>query len=183
MVNKIIALLLLVILFPLLLLTGLIIYIVDGDPILYWSKRIGLNNRIFFMPKFRTMKINSPDIATHKLKNPEKYLIRFGKFIRKTSIDELPQLLSIIKGNLNFVGPRPALYNQNRLIKLRSEAKVDKIVPGVTGWAQINGRDHLSINEKISLDIYYLNNKSMILDMKILLITIFQIVYPKGVKH
>lgn len=183
MLNKIIAFLLIVLLLPLFFVTGIFIFIFDGRPILYWSKRIGLNNKIFRMPKFRTMKTNTPDVATNILGNAESYLIPFGSLIRKYSLDELPQLLCILKGDLNFVGPRPALYNQKELISLRKSKGVHKIVPGITGWAQINGRDDLTIEDKVSLDFFYLNNKSIILDTKILLFTFIQIFNPLGVKH
>lgn len=141
----------------------------SGFPVIHWSKRIGKRNHIFYMPKFRTMKVDTPQIATHLIKNPEQYTTKLGKFLRKTSLDELPQILSIIQGKMSFVGPRPALFNQYDLIKLRTEKQIDKLVPGITGWAQINGRDELSIKTKVKFDEYYLNNISLYLDLKILI--------------
>jgi len=162
---------------------GVIIYLTDGLPILFWSKRVGLNNTTFYMPKFRTMKNNSPDVATHEINNPGNYLIKFGGFLRKVSIDELPQLFSIIKGDINFIGPRPALHNQKDLIEKRTKLNIHTIKPGITGWAQINGRDNLNINEKVDLDLYYFKKKSFFINLKIIILTIIQLIIPRGIKH
>ncbi len=150
---------------------------------LYWSNRVGKNNIIFQMPKFRTMLVSTPSIATHLLDNPNTYLSPIGGFLRSTSLDELPQLISVLKGDMSFVGPRPALYNQEDLIALRLERGVDKLVPGITGWAQINGRDELSIIDKVSLDEEYLKHKSFWLDLKILSITFLRVIKKDGVSH
>jgi len=141
---------------------------------IYWSRRIGVNNREFLMPKFRTMHINTPQLATHLLQAPEKHLTSIGSFLRKSSLDELPQIYSIIKGDMSIVGPRPALYNQYDLIELRTKAGVHHLKPGLTGWAQINGRDDLSIPEKVDYDIEYMHRKSVIFDLGIILLTIFK---------
>ena len=154
--------------------------------VFYWSKRVGRTrcaHSTFMMPKFRTMYIDTPEIATHLLKNPDKFLTPIGGFLRKTSLDELPQLYSIIKGDMSFVGPRPALFNQNDLISLRVKSGVDKLIPGVTGWAQINGRDHLSIPEKVALEVEYLNNKSFFFDIKIICLTVLKVFKCDGISH
>jgi len=151
--------------------------------ILYWSDRIGINNDIFKMPKFRTMKVNTPVIATHLLRNPNAYLTPIGSFLRKFSIDELPQLWSVIKGDMSFVGPRPALFNQYDLIKLRTDKGIHLLTPGITGWAQVNGRDELPIPVKVAYDEYYLKHKSFLLDMKILLMTLLKVFKHEGVQH
>ena len=150
---------------------------------LYWSDRVGLDNSIYKMPKFRTMKIDTPQVATHLMPNPEKFLSPIGGFLRQTSLDELPQLLSILKGNMSFVGPRPALYNQEDLITLRSENDLDKLLPGLTGWAQVNGRDELSIPEKVILDVEYMQKKSFWFDLKILWLTFLEVIQGKHVSH
>ena len=162
--------------------TVAIIFTSKGAP-LHWSDRIGANNRIFKMPKFRTMKIDTPEVATHLLSNPDNFLTSIGGFLRKSSLDELPQLFSIIKGDMSFVGPRPALYNQNDLIKLRSDNNLDKLVPGLTGWAQINGRDELTIPEKVRMELEYMENKSFWFDLKILWMTILKVLKNSGVSH
>lgn len=135
------------------------------------------------MPKFRTMKVNAPNVATHLLKNPDKYIYKFGFFLRKTSLDELPQIYSLLLGQMSFVGPRPALFNQKNLIKKRTKLGIHKILPGITGWAQINGRDSLSINDKVKFDFYYLKNKSIYLNIKIIIKTIFSIFLYKNISH
>ena len=168
-------------LLPLFLLIGLIIIVDDGFPILFKQKRVGQKNSHFLIYKFRTMKKGTPDIPTHLLNNQNLYTIS-GPFLRKFSFDELPQLVNIIKGEIKFIGPRPALYNQDDLIKLRSEKGIHNIKPGITGWSQVNGRDNLSIIEKVKLDEYYYNNKSVFLDLKIIIKTITQIFSPKGIK-
>jgi len=150
---------------------------------LYWSKRMGQNNIIFKMPKFRTMEINTPSVASHLLDNPDAYLSSIGGFLRATSLDELPQLFSVLKGDMSFVGPRPALYNQDDLIALRVEKGIDKLMPGITGWAQVNGRDELTIHDKVTLDEEYMTNKSFMLDLKILFVTFLKVVKKDGVSH
>ena len=160
-----------------------IVRLTSKGPVLYWSDRIRKNNIIFRMPKFRSMLVDTPDVATHLLDNPDSYLSPIGSFLRSTSLDELPQLYSILKGDMSFVGPRPALYNQDDLIALRTEKGVDKLLPGITGWAQVNGRDELSIPDKVALDVEYLNRQSFWFDMKILWMTFLQVVNRDGVSH
>jgi O-antigen biosynthesis protein WbqP len=152
-------------------------------PVLYWSDRMGRYNRIFKMPKFRSMRVNTPSLATHLLENPEQYLTPIGSFLRKSSLDELPQLWSILKGDLSFVGPRPALFNQHDLIRWRTAEEIHELVPGLTGWAQVNGRDELSVAEKIKLDIEYLNRRSVRFDMWILLLTVWKVLRREGISH
>ncbi len=152
-------------------------------PVFYWSDRVGRNNRIFKMPKFRTMRLDTPAVATHLLKYPERYLTPIGGFLRRTSLDELPQLWSILKGDMSFVGPRPALYNQEDLIALRTQCDVHTLTPGLTGWAQVNGRDQLSIPDKVRLDVEYLHRRSFIFDLKILWITFLRVIRRQGVSH
>jgi O-antigen biosynthesis protein WbqP len=152
-------------------------------PVLYWSDRVGRNNIIFKMPKFRTMRIDTPAVATHLLANPEQYLTPIGSFLRKSSLDELPQLWSIIKGDMSFVGPRPALFNQHDLIELRTQHGVDKLMPGLTGWAQINGRDELPIPDKVKLDVEYMHKQSFIFDMRILFLTFIKVLRRDGIQH
>jgi O-antigen biosynthesis protein WbqP len=151
--------------------------------VLYWSDRIGRNNEIFKMPKFRSMLTVTPAVATHLLDNPNAYLSPIGNFLRRSSFDELPQLFSVLKGDMSFVGPRPALYNQYELIALRTEKGVDKLLPGITGWAQVNGRDELSIHDKVLLDIEYLNRQSFWFDIKILWMTFLKVLRRDGVSH
>ncbi len=155
----------------------------SSGPIVYWSDRVGRYNAIFRMPKFRTMRTDTPAVATHLLSNPDQYLTPIGSFLRKTSLDELPQLWSILNGDMSFVGPRPALYNQYDLISLRTAQKVHEIPPGLTGWAQINGRDELPIPDKVSLDAYYLQHRSFWLDLQILCMTFFKVIKRDGVTH
>ena len=152
-------------------------------PALYRSDRVGKNNTIFKMPKFRSMLIDTPAVATHLLDNPSAYLSPIGGFLRRSSLDELPQLISVLKGDMSFVGPRPALYNQDDLIDLRTANGVDKLLPGITGWAQVNGRDELSISDKVALDVEYLNRQSFWFDMKILWMTFLKVVKRDGVSH
>lgn len=152
-------------------------------PALYWSDRVGRGNIIFKMPKFRTMKIGTPAVATHLLHDPKVYLTPIGSFLRKTSLDELPQLWSILKGDMSFVGPRPALFNQDDLIALRTEAGVDNLLPGLTGWAQVNGRDELPIPQKVSLDVEYMQRQSLLFDIKILWLTALKVLKRDGVSH
>ena len=150
---------------------------------LYWSDRAGKNNKIFKMPKFRSMLIDTPVVATHLLSNPDSHLSPIGGFLRRSSLDELPQLFSVLKGDMSFVGPRPALYNQDDLITLRTQKGVDKLLPGITGWAQVNGRDELSIPDKVALDVEYLNRQSFWFDVKILWMTFLKVVKRDGVSH
>jgi O-antigen biosynthesis protein WbqP len=152
-------------------------------PILYWSNRIGRNNHVFKMPKFRTMRIDTPAVATHLLPNPKQFLTPVGSFLRKSSLDELPQLWSIIVGDMSFVGPRPALFNQDDLVGLRTHYGVDKLVPGLTGWAQINGRDELPIPQKVALDVFYLQHQSFLFDIKIISLTFIKVINRSGVVH
>lgn len=162
---------------------SILVKLTSNGPIFYWSDRIGKNNNIFRMPKFRTMSNDTPILATHLLNNPDRYLTPIGKFLRKSSLDELPQLLNVLNGNMSLVGPRPALYNQYDLIKLRTERGIHKLIPGITGWAQINGRDELPIPIKVDYDFYYLNNKSFFFDLKILWLTIVKVLKKEGVSH
>jgi O-antigen biosynthesis protein WbqP len=151
--------------------------------VLYWSDRVGKNNKIFKMPKFRSMLIDTPAVATHLLGNPDTYLSPIGGFLRRSSLDELPQLFSVLKGDMSFVGPRPALFNQDDLIALRTANGVDKLLPGITGWAQVNGRDELSIPDKVALDVEYLNRQSFWFDIKILWMTFLKVIKRDGVSH
>lgn len=162
---------------------AIMVRVTSKGSILYWSDRVGLDNAIFKMPKFRTMKVDTPEIATHLLKDPEDVLTPIGKFLRKTSLDELPQLWCIFKGDMSFVGPRPALFNQDDLIALRTQKGVDKLVPGLTGWAQVNGRDELTIPEKVALDVGYLQRHSFRFDIYILWLTFLKVLKRDGVSH
>jgi O-antigen biosynthesis protein WbqP len=164
-------------------LIAVMVKLTSNGPVLYWSNRMGVDNTIFKMPKFRTMKIDTPVVATHLLANPGTYLTSVGSFLRKTSLDELPQLISVFKGDMSFVGPRPALYNQYDLIELRTTKGVHKLVPGITGWAQVNGRDEIPIPKKVEYDEYYLNNRSFELDIKILFNTFIKVLKKDGVVH
>jgi O-antigen biosynthesis protein WbqP len=152
-------------------------------PALYWSERIGKNNAIFMMPKFRTMRLGTPAVASHLLKDPGHWVTPVGRIMRKMSLDELPQIYSILKGDMSFVGPRPALYNQDDLVELRTQKSIHRLVPGATGWAQINGRDELSIPEKVQFDEFYLRHQSLGFDLRILGMTLFQILQRRGVSH
>lgn len=160
-----------------------LVKLTSSGPAIYWSDRVGRNNKIFNMPKFRTMRIDTPAVATHLLQDPDKFLTPIGSFLRKSSLDELPQLWSILRGDMSFVGPRPALFNQEDLITLRTKYGVEKLVPGLTGWAQINGRDELPISEKVQLDVDYLNKKSFFLDVKIIILTFLKVVRRDGITH
>jgi len=152
-------------------------------PVLYWSDRVGRNNIIFKMPKFRTMRIDTPELATHLLENPQQYLTPVGSFLRKSSLDELPQLWSILKGDMSFVGPRPALFNQDDLVELRTRHGVEKMMPGLTGWAQINGRDELPIPDKVKLDVEYMYKQSFVFDLRILFLTFIKVLRRDGIQH
>lgn len=166
-----------------LVLVVLIVKLTSSGPVVYWSERVGRNNKLFRMPKFRTMRVNTPAVATHLLVDPNRFLTPVGSFLRKSSLDELPQLWSILKGDMSFVGPRPALFNQDDLVALRSEYGVDKVLPGLTGWAQINGRDELPIPEKVKLDAEYVNRQSFRLDCKIIFMTFLKVVRRDGIVH
>ncbi len=163
--------------------TALAVRLTSPGPALYWSDRVGRHNRIFKMPKFRSMRIDTPAVATHLLQNPEQWLTPIGSFLRKSSLDELPQLWSILKGDMSFVGPRPALFNQDDLIALRTEKGVHELVPGLTGWAQVNGRDELPIPQKVQLDVEYLERRTLLFDMKILWLTALKVLARDGVSH
>jgi O-antigen biosynthesis protein WbqP len=174
---------LLIILFiPMIIIAG-VIRLTSPGPALYWSNRVGQNNIKFKMPKFRTMQVDTPIVATHLMTEPEAYLTPIGGFLRRISLDEFPQLFSILKGDMSFVGPRPALFNQDELINLRNEKGLDKLIPGLTGWAQVNGRDDLSIPEKVMLEVEYMNKKSFLFDLKILWITLLRVIETQGVSH
>ena len=165
------------------LLVALLVRVTSKGPVLYWSDRVGRNNTLFKMPKFRSMQIGTPAVATHLLRDPDTYLTPVGSFLRKSSLDELPQLWSIIKGDMSFVGPRPALFNQHDLIDLRTRNGVHTLLPGLTGWAQINGRDELPIPDKVALDIEYLKKKSLVFDVKIIFLTAFKVLRRDNVTH
>ena len=181
--DRIFSLLLLLIFAPLMIIISFFVGLTSKGPILYWSKRVGRNNKIFEMPKFRTMKVSAPVVATHLLEAPDAYLTSIGSFLRKSSLDELPQLWSILIGNMSFVGPRPALFNQLDLIDLRTSKGVHRLLPGLTGWAQINGRDELLIPDKVNLDVYYLGKMNFILDIRILWHTFSKVIRRDGVSH
>ncbi len=176
-----------VILFTLLalpmLITAIAVRLTSTGPVLYWSDRVGRDNVIFQMPKFRSMRINTPAVATHLISDAETFLTPIGGFLRRYSLDEIPQLFSILKGDMSFIGPRPALFNQDDLIALRIEQGVDKLVPGMTGWAQVNGRDELSIPEKVALEVEYIQKKSFWFDLKILWMTFLKVINNQGVSH
>jgi O-antigen biosynthesis protein WbqP len=181
--DLVVAIILLILLSIPLLFIALLIKLTSKGPILFWSDRIGINNTTFKMPKFRTMRLNAPAVATHLLDNPKEFLIHYGSFLRRFSLDELPQLWSVLKGDMSFIGPRPALYNQDDLVELRTKKGIHKLMPGITGWAQVNGRDNLSIPLKVEYDEYYMKNKSFLLDLKILYMTFLKVIRAEGVKH
>ena len=183
MTNRIIALIILLIISPLFMLITILIWLEDGFPIFFKQKRVGDNYTFFMIYKFRSMKKHAPDVATHLLGDPKQYLLKFGSFIRKYSLDELPNLINIINGEMVFVGPRPALYNQDDLMTLRIASGVEKLKPGITGWAQVNGRDELSLEEKVRLEKEYLEKKSALFDIKIIFLTITAVFSSRGVKH
>jgi O-antigen biosynthesis protein WbqP len=162
---------------------GILILIQDGFPVFFKQKRVGVNYFFFYIYKFRTMKKDTPNVATHLLTNPEQYLLKIGAFLRKLSLDELPNLINIIRGEMVFVGPRPALYNQDDLMALRVAAGVDKLIPGITGWAQVNGRDELSLEQKVALEKEYLAKKSLSVDFQIVIKTFTNVLGSKGVTH
>ena len=185
--KRIFDLLLAIVLFILtlvpMILIAILIRVTSKGSALYWSDRVGRNNKIFKMPKFRTMIIDTPIVATHLLSEPNLYLSPIGNFLRQSSLDELPQLYSVIKGDMSFVGPRPALFNQEELIQLRNQKGINKLLPGITGWAQVNGRDKLSIPDKVIFDLEYLEQKSLWFDLKILLLTFSKVFIREGVSH
>jgi len=165
------------------LLVALLVRITSVGPVIYWSDRVGRNNKIFKMPKFRTMRVDTPAVATHLLDNPDQFLTPVGSFLRKSGLDELPQLWSILHGDMSFVGPRPALFNQDDLITLRTAYGVHQLVPGLTGWAQVNGRDELPIPEKVKLDAEYMQQQSFLTDIKIIFLTFVKVLRSEGVQH
>jgi O-antigen biosynthesis protein WbqP len=183
MLNKIFAIFILFILSPLFLIVSIVILIEDGFPVFFTQKRVGINYSFFYIYKFRSMKKNTPNVATHLLTNPKQYLLKIGAILRKLSLDELPNLINIIKGEMVFVGPRPALYNQNDLMTLRVATGVDKLKPGITGWAQINGRDDISMERKVQLEQEYMYKKSTLLDLEIIVKTFTNVLFSKGVTH
>ena len=183
MLNRFFSFLLLLICFPIFLAVALAIFIEDGSPIFFKQKRVGVNYTFFLIYKFRSMKKNTPNVATNLLENPESYLLRIGGLLRKLSLDELPNLINIIKGEMLFVGPRPALYNQDDLMALRVAAGVDKLKPGITGWAQVNGRDEIYIEAKVALEKEYLERKSVWFDVVIVFLTFVRVLGSKGVSH
>jgi O-antigen biosynthesis protein WbqP len=183
MFNRILAFILVITISPFFFAVALFLIIEDGFPVFFTQKRVGINYTFFNIYKFRSMKKNTPNVATHLLINPEQYLLKIGKFIRKTSLDELPNLINILKGEMVFVGPRPALYNQDDLMAHRVAAGVEKLKPGITGWAQINGRDDISIEKKVQLEQEYLNKKSFLFDLEIIIKTFTNVLFSKGVSH
>jgi O-antigen biosynthesis protein WbqP len=183
MLNRFFAFILIITFSPLFIVIAIFIIIEDGFPVLFYQKRIGINLTFFKIYKFRSMKKNTPNVATHLLINPERYLLQLGNFIRKTSLDELPNLINIVKGEMVFVGPRPALYNQDDLMSLRVAKGVDKLKPGITGWAQINGRDDISVEKKVELEEEYLNKKSFLFDLNIVFKTFTNVLFSKGISH
>ncbi len=183
MLNRLMALIVLIILLPIFIVVAMAILIEDGSPIFFKQKRVGINYTFFYIYKFRSMKKNTPNVATHLLENPASYLLRIGGILRKLSLDELPNLINIIKGEMVFVGPRPALYNQDDLMTLRVATGVDKLKPGITGWAQINGRDDISIEKKVQLEQEYLYKRSILFDFEIIIKTFTNVLFSKGVSH
>ena len=183
MFNRVLAFILIIIFSPIFLFVSVVILIEDGFPVLFTQKRVGVNYTFFKIYKFRSMKKDTPNVATHLLTNPDQYLLKIGKFIRKTSLDELPNLINILKGEMVFVGPRPALYNQDDLMQFRVATGVSKLKPGITGWAQINGRDEISIAQKVQLEQEYLYKKSFLFDIEIIIKTFTNVLFSKGVSH
>ena len=183
MLIRILAVFLFFLLLPLFVIISIIIILEDKTPVFFKQRRVGINYTFFNIYKFRSMKKNTPNVATHLLTNPDQYLLKIGKFIRKTSLDEIPNLINIIKGEMVFVGPRPALFNQDDLMTLRVATGVDKLKPGITGWAQINGRDDISIEKKVQLEQEYLQKKSFLFDIEILIKTFTNVLFSKGVSH
>ncbi|MBK9322815.1 MAG: sugar transferase [Bdellovibrionaceae bacterium] len=172
-----------IVLLPVILMVGLAVNLSSKGPVIHWSKRMGRNNKIFLMPKFRSMRTDAPQVATHLLAGSQNYVTRVGVFLRKTSLDELPQLWSVLVGDMSFVGPRPALFNQDDLVELRTRHGIERLRPGITGWAQINGRDDISIPVKVQLDKEYLEKKSLWFDVKIILLTFVKVFRAEGIRH
>ena len=183
MLNRLFAFILIIFFSPFFLFLSLAVLIEDGFPVFFTQRRVGINYTFFKIYKLRSMKKNTPNVATHLLENPDQYLLKIGKFIRKTSLDELPNLINIFKGEMVFVGPRPALYNQDDLMEFRVATGVSKLKPGITGWAQINGRDEISIAQKVQLEQEYLYKKSFLFDVEIIIKTITNVLFSKGVSH
>ena len=183
MLNRILSLIMLLLLSPIFLIVGMFIFFEDGFPVFFKQNRVGINYSFFNIYKFRSMKKNTPNVATHLLENPEQYVLKIGRLLRKLSLDELPNLINIVKGEMVFVGPRPALYNQDDLMALRVAAGVHKLKPGITGWAQINGRDELSLEDKVAYEKEYLERKSILFDIKIIILTFTRVLGSKGVTH
>jgi len=183
MFNRLFALVILIVLFPIFLLVAFAIFIEDDYPFFFSQKRVGINYSFFYIYKFRSMKKNTPNVATHLLTNPDQYLLKIGKFIRKTSLDELPNLINIIKGDMVFVGPRPALYNQDYLMEFRVATGVSNLKPGITGLAQINGRDELSIPDKVKLEQEYMYKKSVLFDIEIIIKSFTNVLFSRGISH
>lgn len=181
--DILVSLVLLVLMCIPMLVIAIVIKLSSKGPVLYWSDRVGIDNRIFKMPKFRTMRVGAPEVATHLMKNPEQYLTPIGSILRKLSLDELPQVWSVLKGDMSLVGPRPALYNQDDLIEMRTRMGIHKLLPGLTGWAQVNGRDDLPIPVKVEYDAYYMKNRNLWLDLKILWRTIVNVLKKEGVQY
>lgn len=181
--NRVFSLFLLIFFAPIFLIIIVCIWIEDGLPIFFKQQRFGKNGKLFWIYKFRSMKNDTPNVASHLLENPNQYLLKIGGFIRKTSIDELPNLLNILKGEMNFIGPRPALYNQTELQFQRKKKGIETLKPGITGWAQINGRDEISDEDKIKLDLEYLNTQSFLIDFKILILTFLKVIKKDGINH
>lgn len=182
-IDLILAVLLCLLLWPLLAFLALLVRLTSPGPALYWSERVGKGNALYRMPKFRTMRTDTPAVATHLLADPDRFLTPVGRFLRKSSLNELPQLYSIMRGDMSFVGPRPALFNQDDLIALRTERGVHQLTPGLTGWAQINGRDELPIPVKVEYDAYYLSHRGLIFDLYVMLLTFFKVLRREGVQH
>lgn len=183
MLNRILSIIMLLLLSPIFIVVALLIFFEDGFPVFFKQNRVGINYSFFNIYKFRSMKKNTPNVATHLLTNPEQYVLKIGRLLRKLSLDELPNLINIVKGEMVFVGPRPALYNQDDLMALRVAAGVHKLKPGITGWAQINGRDELSLEAKVAYEKEYLERKSFLFDLKIIILTFTRVLGSKGVTH
>ena len=181
--DLVMSVILLILLVLPMLLTAIVVRRTSKGPALYWSDRIGQGNVIFKMPKFRSMQVDTPSVATHLMTDPNTFLTPIGGFLRRSSLDEFPQLFSVLKGDMSFIGPRPALFNQDDLIALRTEQRVNRLIPGLTGWAQVNGRDELPIPEKVKLDAEYMERQSFLFDMYILWLTVLKVVRRDGVSH
>jgi len=183
MTSRLFAIFIILILSPFFVIITIIILFEDGFPVFFTQKRVGINSTFFYIYKFRSMRKNTPNVATHLLEYPEQYLLKIGGILRKLSLDELPNLINIINGEMVFIGPRPALYNQDDLMTLRVAAGVDKLKPGITGWAQINGRDDISIEKKVQLEQEYMKRKSFLFDVSIIIKTFTNVLFSKGVSH